>query len=130
VPQLVDILHDRADTMDWQPLETTARRPWTLSLVLFLFAILGYIVYQRTISPLSKIRGPFWASLTPLWKLFAFNNGNFHETILALHDKYGRIVRIAPSEVIISDRTAIRELYNTTNGRDSLKVRIHGQWLF
>src|SRR5262249_52487687 len=79
--------------------------------------ILVYILYQRLFSPLAKVDGPFWASLSPLWKLYNVNKGTFHETIIALHQKYGSIVRIAPTEVIISDRTAIKEIYSTIQGR-------------
>lgn len=51
--------------------------------------------------------------------------GNFHEKIVDLHEEYGPIVRIAPNEVIISDKSAIREIYSTAQGRDFLKVSIH-----
>lgn len=81
-----------------------------------------YVVYQRFFSPLAKINGPFLASLSTLWKLHMFRKGDFHETICALHDQYGPIVRIGPSEVILSDKAAIKEIYSTTQGRDYLKV--------
>lgn len=81
-----------------------------------------YVIYQRAISPLAKIPGPFWASLTPFWKLHAFSKGDFHEKMVALHEQYGKFVRIAPTEVIISDGSAIREIYSTTQGKDYLKV--------
>ena len=94
----------------------------TISLVVFTTSIFVYVIYQKFLSPLAKIDGPFLASLSPLWKLYAFKKGNFHETILALHHKYGPIVRIAPTEVIISEKTAIKEIYSTVQGRDYLKV--------
>ncbi|KAJ9499212.1 hypothetical protein H2202_005369 [Exophiala xenobiotica] len=81
-----------------------------------------YVVYQRFFSPLATVPGPFWASLTPFWKLTSFKRGDFHETILTLHRRYGPIVRIAPTEVIISDRSAIREIYSTVQARDYLKT--------
>lgn len=88
----------------------------------FSFAVASYAFYQRVFSPLSKIPGPFWASMSPLWKLVAFRRGDFHLTILKLHEEYGPAVRIAPSEVIIADGSAIRQIYSTTEGRDFLKV--------
>lgn len=84
--------------------------------------VLLYVLYQRFFSPLAKVKGPFWASLSPAWKLLQFTKGNFHEKIAELHDEYGPIVRIAPNEVIISDKSAIREIYSTTQGRDFLKT--------
>ena len=85
-------------------------------------ALFVYVAYQQFLSPLARINGPFLASLSPLWKLYAFNKGNFHETLVALHHKYGPIVRIAPTEVIISEKTAIKEIYSTVQGKDYLKV--------
>lgn len=93
-----------------------------VSLVATSVSLLGYVLYQRCFSPLAKVDGPFWASISPLWKLHSFSKGNFHATIFDLHQKYGPIVRIAPTEVIVSDKTAIREVYSTTRGRDYLKV--------
>jgi hypothetical protein len=92
------------------------------TLILFFTFSLAYALYQRLFAPLARVRGPFWASLSPLWKLFAVSNGDFHEKIMELHQNYGPIVRIAPSEVIIADGSAIHEIYGTTNGRDFLKV--------
>lgn len=105
-----------------QAFENLALHPFALVFGGLFLAVLGYIVYQRFLSPLAKFPGPFWASLTPFWKLHAFSQGNFHEQILTLHEKYGKFVRIAPTEVIISDGSAIRDIYSTTNGRDYLKV--------
>ncbi|KAH8812118.1 cytochrome P450 [Xylogone sp. PMI_703] len=82
----------------------------------------AYVVYQRFLSPLAKFPGPFWASLSPLWKLIVFRRGDFHLTIQRLHDKYGRTVRIAPNEVIIAEGEAIRQIYSTVEGRDFLKT--------
>lgn len=86
------------------------------------FFISAYVVYQRCLSPLSKFPGPFWASLSPLWKLIVFRNGDFHLTILKLHEKYGKNVRIAPNEVIVAEGAAIRPIYGTVEGRDFLKT--------
>ncbi|RFU28115.1 hypothetical protein B7463_g8227, partial [Scytalidium lignicola] len=88
----------------------------------FSFIITAYVIYQQFISPLSKFPGPFWASLSPLWKLIVFRRGDFHLTILRLHEKYGRTVRIAPNEVIIAEGSAIRQIYGTVEGRDFFKT--------
>ncbi|KAF2099235.1 cytochrome P450 [Rhizodiscina lignyota] len=95
--------------------------PWLLSLpvVLLITWGLAYLIYQRTFAPLSKVPGPFWASLSPVWKLYYISKGTFHERILELHRKYGPIVRIAPSEVMISDGSAVREIYSNHVGAQS-----------
>lgn len=97
---------------------------WLSSFGIALLAVwlVGYVFYQRRIATLSKVPGPFWASLSPAWKLLEVNKGTFCEKIPDLHRKYGAIVRIAPSEAIISNGSAIREIYSNTSGRDFLKV--------
>jgi hypothetical protein len=108
--------------LDWRAF-VSHPSSFALSVVMLVFlALTAYILYQRAFSPLAKYPGPFFASLSPLWKLYMFRKGNFHEVILELHGRYGSIVRIAPSEVIISDRSAIREIYSTTEGKEFLKV--------
>lgn len=100
--------------MGGQILDNVVLDSGTMSLTSFVILIfLGitfYVVYQRALSPLAKIPGPFWAASTSLWKLLSFSKGNYHETILALHDKYGKVVRIAPTEVIISESSAIQSI--------------------
>ncbi|EXJ68442.1 uncharacterized protein A1O5_08234 [Cladophialophora psammophila CBS 110553] len=115
-------MHGKATSVAVQAVDLARQLSWVIPVAGVFICIFSFIIYQRWFSPLAKINGPFWASLSPLWKLLSFNNGNFHETILALHQKYGPIVRIAPNEVIISDRSAIREIYNTVQGRDFLKI--------
>ncbi|KIW34719.1 uncharacterized protein PV07_01477 [Cladophialophora immunda] len=115
-------MHGKATSVAAHVVDFGRQLSWVIPVAGVLVCILSFIVYQRWFSPLAKVKGPFWASLSPLWKLLTFNNGNFHETILALHEKYGPIVRIAPNEVIISDKSAIREIYNTVQGRDFLKT--------
>lgn len=110
--------------------EATAHPVLVVSVVTASVWLLGYVLYQRFFSPLAKVNGPFWASLSSLWKLHSFSKGNFHETIVALHERYGPIVRIAPTEVIVSDTTAIREVYSTTQGRDYLKVGLFGDSIY
>ncbi|KAH0828216.1 Benzoate 4-monooxygenase [Fonsecaea pedrosoi] len=115
-------MHGRAASVAAQVVDFVRQFSWMIPVAGVFVCTFAFVVYQRWLSPLAKVNGPFWASLSPLWKLLAFNNGNFHETILALHEQYGPIVRIAPNEVIISDKSAIREIYNTVQGRDFLKT--------
>lgn len=81
---------------------------------------LGYVIYQRLLSPVAKFPGPFVASITPLWKVCALTKRTYHETVLALHKQYGKIVRIGPNELLLSDPAAVREIYVSP---EFLKVR-------
>ncbi|KAI5201748.1 hypothetical protein AUEXF2481DRAFT_694334 [Aureobasidium subglaciale EXF-2481] len=100
-----------------------SRASASLSLITFsnlVLAILGYvvtrviyqIVYYRWFHPLSKFPGPFWASVTRLW--IAYHNLKEDEPMVAfeLHKKYGPVIRITPTLLLVSDATKLPEIYN------------------
>lgn len=68
------------------------------------------------LGPLSKIPGPLIARWTNLRLKLAVLSGKRIYYIDSLHQKYDRIVRIAPLEVSISDITAFKEIYKTQSG--------------
>lgn len=61
--------------------------------------LLAYVFYQQVLSPLAGIPGPFFASLSRLWLTELSWRGGTHEVMVALHKKYGKLVRIGPNEV-------------------------------
>jgi hypothetical protein len=74
-----------------------------------LFVInLAYKLYQ---DPLRDIPGPFVARFTRWWYFWRVYRGNFEEDNLALHRKYGSIVRIAPNQYSIDDPSSIKTIY-------------------
>lgn len=74
-------------------------------------SILSYVVYQHFLHPLASIPGPFWASLSRLWMTKHAWDGDMNVTMIALHDKHGRLVRTGPWEVSVSDPGAIKTIY-------------------
>ncbi|KAJ5745727.1 cytochrome protein [Penicillium odoratum] len=76
------------------------------------FMYLIKILKKAYISPTSSIPGPFLARFTKLWELNEAVKGSFEKKNLALHRKYGRIVRIAPSTFSINDPAAVKEIYS------------------
>ena len=74
-------------------------------------SLLLYIVYQRLISPLSSISGPFEASLSKWWLIKRTRKGDFHRQIVRLHAAYGPLVRTGPNEVSVADPAAIKKIY-------------------
>ena len=73
-----------------------------LVIQLLLVAGIGFVLslfYERVLLPLSSIPGPFLASLTRLWITKLAWDGDMPGTILELHRKYGRVVRVAPNEM-------------------------------
>lgn len=76
--------------------------------VLLLF---GYVLYYRYLHPLAGYPGPFLASLTGFWKAYRVGVGDFEKALLALHQKHGKIIRIGPDHLDISDASAVKTIY-------------------
>ncbi|KAL4983507.1 cytochrome P450 [Aspergillus falconensis] len=70
------------------------------------------IVYYRFFHPLSVFPGPFWGSVTRLW--IAWHNLNETElpTVYSLTKKYGPVVRVTPTLLLVSDPTKLPEIYH------------------
>jgi hypothetical protein len=69
----------------------------TLGLARLIFIAFSiFIVLNRIrkvlLDPLRDVPGPFIARFSRLWLLREYINGNFHETNINLHQKYGMIV--------------------------------------
>ena len=72
-------------------------------LLISLCSLLCLIVYRIAFHPLRNIPGPFLAKLTGHWRNDRTWRGTWHDDILQLHERYGRVVRIAPNEVSVVD---------------------------
>ncbi|KXH30565.1 cytochrome P450 oxidoreductase [Colletotrichum nymphaeae SA-01] len=70
-----------------------------------------WVLYQRVFSPFAKVSGPYWASLSRAWLAYHSYTGDLHVVTMRLHEVHGKVVRIAPSEVSISDLTSIKTIY-------------------
>lgn len=91
--------------------------------VLFILALAPLLLVIRYVSSLfylalttrslRAIPGPFWTRFTRLWYFRRLWNGHFEEDNIALHEKYGPVVRIAPDHYSIHDRAALRTIYGT-----------------
>ncbi|PCG89953.1 Cytochrome P450 [Penicillium occitanis (nom. inval.)] len=90
--------------------------PWPLPMTLVLLGLfviffLSSIIYNRWFHPLSKYPGPF------LWTVFrwpfawSLQSGNLVHDTKRFHDRYGKIVRLAPNEVSFIDPQAWSDIY-------------------
>ncbi|KAF2396049.1 flavonoid 3',5'-hydroxylase [Trichodelitschia bisporula] len=85
-----------------------------------LLAVLSYIalraLYQiikyRLLHPLRTFPGPFWGSVTRLWVGYHNLKQDELELELALHRKHGKIIRITPTLLMVSDPTALPLIYH------------------
>jgi hypothetical protein len=70
-----------------------------------------YVISIYRYNNLHKFPGPLFASFTPLWRVYhaCFNRDRVME--LELHEKYGPVVRAAPSVLSFSDPEIMRDVY-------------------
>lgn len=70
-----------------------------------------YFAYNRYGTGLSKIPGPFIASVTEIWGLIHGYLGNAHQDYLLFRKYNSDILRIGPKRVVVSDPAAIKAIY-------------------
>jgi hypothetical protein len=83
--------------------------------LLLIVYLVSWVIYAITLHPLAKIPGPFWPSVSRTWLMYRMYIGDVEQHQLALHDKYGPVVRIAPDEVVVNDPKAIPYIYPIQN---------------
>ncbi|KAI1760199.1 cytochrome P450 [Hypoxylon sp. FL1150] len=83
------------------------REYWILLIPLF---ISFRFLCKRYISPLRDYPGPFLASCSRIWKLRSTASERTHLDHIALHRKYGPIVRIAPNELSFASPMVARNV--------------------
>ena len=71
-------------------------------------------VYLRYRADLCDIPGPELAAWTSLWRFRDAWKGQAHRTAIELHREYGKLVRIGPNVVSVSDPAMIPVIYNTS----------------
>jgi hypothetical protein len=82
--------------------------------VLIVFVVLmSSLLYNKLQAGLRNIPGPPVAAYTKLWRLYDVYKGHAHITAIALHKRYGPVVRIGPNHVSFSDPAMIPIIYGT-----------------
>ncbi|KAI9648386.1 hypothetical protein NHQ30_003019 [Ciborinia camelliae] len=79
--------------------------------------------YNLFLHPLSKFPGPihYRASIFP-WA-YQFLRGKHPFSVLRLHEKYGPVVRISPSEISFTDLEAWTDIYGASVGNENPKYQ-------
>ncbi|KAL4802468.1 cytochrome P450 [Aspergillus unguis] len=103
--------------------QTLVARTLILSLLIGIVTILIYRIYLH---PRATVPGPKWAKVTGLWRSSRYIAGKWHEDILALHDTYGPVVRIAPNEVSVVGAAPMKQIYG--HGTSSKKSDWYHTW--
>ncbi|KAI9923846.1 hypothetical protein ASPWEDRAFT_59592 [Aspergillus wentii DTO 134E9] len=84
---------------------------FTIVLQCALAALVARVVYLCYFHPLARYPGPWLARFTDIWRLLSFLNGNHHLTEQRLHERYGRVVRIAPNWLSFSSLEDFETIY-------------------
>lgn len=80
-------LNSGADANVWAMLSLS--RLLTYGILCLCILPIIYVAYQRILSPLKLVPGPYLASVTPLWRVYHVIRGDWHDQIVQLHQKYG-----------------------------------------
>ncbi|KAH7208378.1 cytochrome P450 [Fusarium oxysporum] len=69
------------------------------------------LLYNKFYSPLKNIPGPIVARLTDLWYVNRIRKGHFERDNIALHRKYGSVVRYGPKGYSVEHPEAAQVIY-------------------
>ena len=94
--------------------------PFAMTFACFLL-ILAFAYIWSTSRKLSKLPGPAFTNLTSYYRVMLMWRGEGPVEHYQLHEKYGPIVRIGPTQVLVSDPAMIPIIYSS--GNKFLKVR-------
>lgn len=89
--------------------------------VVLLASVLLRLLLNKYGQGLNKIPGPWIAGFSDLWRLFLVRRRHAQEEHIALHQKYGPIVRLGPRAVSIADPDVIKVIYNPSSGYSKVK---------
>lgn len=78
---------------------------------LIIFSLLITTLSTRYRKHLRCIPGPFVASFSNLWKVHTVHRGDMPARNIALHERYGPVVRIGPNDVSFASPEALKAIY-------------------
>lgn len=89
---------------------------WRLLVAGVLIAALLYPLYLIFLHPLNRYPGPFLAKVTDYWRFQNVLGRRSHLEMVAVHEKYGIVVRTGPNTLSISDPNYIPKIYRPGHG--------------
>lgn len=111
--------------LNLRPQALLASGPETVVATTAAFLLL-FLTYRAFLHPLAHIPGPFFAKFTGFWRNYHYFRGTWHDDVLNIHRKYGKIVRIAPNELSVIDVNVTRQLYG--HGHNAQKTEWYHTW--
>ncbi|MCJ1390387.1 hypothetical protein MMC18_003246 [Xylographa bjoerkii] len=92
--------------------KVTLAHAFLLLLACVLVPVFYQIIHYRFFHPLAAFDGPFWGSVTQAW--IAYHNILEDECAVyaELHKKYGPVIRISPTLLLVDDATRLPDIYH------------------
>lgn len=84
------------------------------ALVLIPLLVILHAITVRFQPTLRRVPGPYWAAWSNLWRCRDAFQGEAHVSSIELHRKYGKLVRVGPNAISVSDPEMIPVIYNTS----------------
>ncbi|KAK3946266.1 cytochrome P450 [Diplogelasinospora grovesii] len=79
----------------------------------------GYFIWQRRNHPLARFPGPFLATISNFPYSASYLGGRQPYDMLKLHEKYGPVVRISPTELSFNSAQSFRDIYGHRKGHET-----------
>lgn len=79
-------------------------------------SLVSYITYNRYFQGLAHVPGPWLASVSDLWRYSVVKKFRPELEHIALHKRYGKVVRLGPRTVSVSDPAALQTIYAPNAG--------------
>jgi hypothetical protein len=102
-----------------------------LSLAALLLALGFLLLVGKIITSylrFASIPGPLLAHFTDLWRWRAQNSRGYSARLVHLHQKYGKLVRLGPNHISISDPDAVAVIYTTNPVWHKVQTLILAVW--
>ncbi|GAB1315620.1 hypothetical protein MFIFM68171_05830 [Madurella fahalii] len=98
--------------------EISSQTPILIRISLAAAWLISRVIYSRYLHPLAHVPGPFWASISELYRFyhnFAGGNGALYLQFEGLREKYGPVIRITPNEALLADPAHYDKIYSMTS---------------
>ncbi|KAJ5721031.1 P450 monooxygenase [Penicillium malachiteum] len=93
-----------------------------LTIAFAMLQFLYQIIYYKLFHPLKRYPGPFWASVTRLWQAWHFFQGSELDAQWQAVKKYGPVVRVSPTMLLVTDSTLLPTLYHRRDVKSKLYI--------
>ncbi|KAH7260383.1 cytochrome P450, partial [Fusarium solani] len=89
----------------------------------FVFYLLLRCAYYAFFHPLAKAPGPKLYAASSLPYYLHLLRGDWHQSLKEMHDRYGPVVRFAPTDISFITATALKQIYGHKSSLDATFVK-------